>query len=83
MSEVRQAGRWIRENGSVLDAAEIHRRWKAGACVCCNGPLLCPKAIGEEVQICGTCSGQGHLQRPGEIRAVLTGILIMEQRGRP
>ena len=68
---------WTKMDGTRFEAELIlKRRLARGSCVCCGGYLLGNlRAIGEGVQICGTCNDGGHLDRPGEIEAVLTALL--------
>lgn len=75
MTGIRGAS-WRDASGKVIvDEACLARRWRLGLCLCCGGALTRPHAIGEGVWICGLCSDGGHIQRPGELRAILTALV--------
>lgn len=70
-------GRWIGDDGSELPQANLRRRWEAGRCPCCGVPLESrgrPKALAEGVQICGLCAAEHHVERPGELEALLAAL---------
>jgi hypothetical protein len=71
--------RWVKADGTSLDVTKLRQRWQAGLCVCCGGTLhgsrTKPKTLGEGVQICGFCHGDGHVTRPGEAEAVLRALV--------
>jgi hypothetical protein len=70
-------GEWFRQDGSKFDDAVLRRRWEAGRCVCCGGPLIDAdvKAIAEGVRICGWCHLGKHIDRPGELQALLRALV--------
>ena len=64
--------------------AESYRRWAAGRCPCCAGPvddwedsageITDPEAIAERVMLCGRCIANEHHTPPGFLAALLEAI---------
>ncbi len=69
------AASWRDSDGRVvIDEDRIRHRWQLGQCVCCGGAMHQPRAIAEGVLLCGHCARRNHLNRPGELAAVLKAL---------